>query len=787
VFDFAVKSDLVFLETHLKAERKIMNSFTCRTLSLLLFRFFRQASWTLRSKQAERLFSRSLCFSVLASLFWFYSASAIVSEPNAKFDWSMPDRFGLDEDGDGVVDIPNTFANAQPSGFTVNLDANSSMPGGSPIVSHYWIIQGNGLSSPITLNGATPSASNLEEGIYSVSLTVADADGRTDSITKTVVVKDILIVALGDSYGSGEGNPDLPIQYDSFGFVKSGARWTDSLQDPLLWGDNRFHSRCHRSAWAGPTQAALSLERADPHTSVTFVFFACSGSSITKGVKEGFRGIEPPTDLNDKLPSQIDQVAAIVGSRRIDALIVSFGGNDIGFSDIVEALVMLGPIGYAIPPGLNLLSWDQAIGPILGTLPDLYDSLNTEIQSKLTVSNVYVTEYPDPTHDGSGQTCTAMLTDVIFPGIVASPATPTGITLPEAEWARSNVIIPLNQAVEAAALKHNWKFVSGISADFLTHGYCAATRAANVPEERWRWIVTAEESVIHQGPVFNLLTIISALDKGQTKGTLHPNFLGHIAYRDHLLQFLTQLDFQPPEITCPTDLTMQTDSGNCSAMVNLPAISATDNVPGVKTSCTPLSGSAFQKGVTNVVCTATDSSGNTASCSFKVTVVDQEKPLMTCPANQSVAATSPMGAAVNYTDPSVTDNCGGSTISCSIASGSTFAIGTTIVTCTATDSAVNQASCSFSITVKGAAEQLNDLINAIKNYGIQSGLENSLLVKLQAALAAVNTGNPTATCLRLNDFINEVNAQAGKKFITAAQASQLLAAAQQIKKVLGCA
>jgi len=49
---------------------------------------------------------------------------------------------------------------------------------------------------------------------------------------------------------------------------------------------------------------------------------------------------------------------------------------------------------------------------------------------------------------------------------------------------------------------------------------------------------------------------------------------------------------------------------------------ATDNCPGVMTSCTPPSGSSFSLGTTTVTCTATDTSGNTATCSFTVSTFD---------------------------------------------------------------------------------------------------------------------------------------------------------------------
>src|SRR5205807_6983999 len=101
----------------------------------------------------------------------------------------------------------------------------------------------------------------------------------------------------------------------------------------------------------------------------------------------------------------------------------------------------------------------------------------------------------------------------------------------------------------------------------------------------------------------------------------------------------------------------------------------------------------------NVLCTATDSSSNTTSCSFTVTVNDTENPSITCPAN--IVASTPPGqcnAVVTFA-PTASDNCLGVSVTCAPSSGSTFAKGTNTVTCTATDSSSNTTSCSFTVTV----------------------------------------------------------------------------------------
>src|SRR5439155_10226979 len=108
----------------------------------------------------------------------------------------------------------------------------------------------------------------------------------------------------------------------------------------------------------------------------------------------------------------------------------------------------------------------------------------------------------------------------------------------------------------------------------------------------------------------------------------------------------------------------------------------------------------FAKGTTTVTCTATDAAGNSSSCTFTITVNDTEKPTLSCPANFT-RGTDPgkCSAVVNYPAPTAGDNCGVATLVCDPPSGSTFAKGTTPVTCTATDAAGNSSTCTFTVTV----------------------------------------------------------------------------------------
>jgi HYR domain len=164
---------------------------------------------------------------------------------------------------------------------------------------------------------------------------------------------------------------------------------------------------------------------------------------------------------------------------------------------------------------------------------------------------------------------------------------------------------------------------------------------------------------------------------------------------------VTVNDTQAPTITCPGNVTTTTAPDQCSATVTYGSASANDNCDGtLSPTCTPASGSSFSKGTTTVTCSATDSSGNTGSCNFTVTVNDNQNPTVTCPTPIITnTASGQCSAAVSYQTPSASDNCPGSTVACSPASGSTFAKGTTTVTCTATDTSGNTGSCQFTVTV----------------------------------------------------------------------------------------
>ncbi len=164
---------------------------------------------------------------------------------------------------------------------------------------------------------------------------------------------------------------------------------------------------------------------------------------------------------------------------------------------------------------------------------------------------------------------------------------------------------------------------------------------------------------------------------------------------------VTVNDTQPPLLVCPANMNVGTDPGQCFALVNY-SVTASDNCPGLPPpACSPPSGSIFQKGVTTVGCSVTDAAGNSANCSFLVTVTDTQFPAIVCSGN-IIAGTDPnqCGAMVTYPSPVTTDNCPGlGSATCAPVSGSFFPKGATTVTCSVTDGSGNTSSCSFLVTV----------------------------------------------------------------------------------------
>ena len=172
-------------------------------------------------------------------------------------------------------------------------------------------------------------------------------------------------------------------------------------------------------------------------------------------------------------------------------------------------------------------------------------------------------------------------------------------------------------------------------------------------------------------------------------------------------------DLTPPVITVPGDLSAEATSPT-GRVVSYTDATAVDDVDGpVPVTCVDqtdqahTSGDTFPLGTTTLTCTATDTADNTAQATFTITIEDTTAPTITVPDDITAEATGPTGRVVTYTAASATDVVDTTVpVTCTshptaaLTSGSTFPLGTTTLTCTATDTADNTAQATFTITIE---------------------------------------------------------------------------------------
>ena len=162
--------------------------------------------------------------------------------------------------------------------------------------------------------------------------------------------------------------------------------------------------------------------------------------------------------------------------------------------------------------------------------------------------------------------------------------------------------------------------------------------------------------------------------------------------------YFDDVSFTPVSGPVPADVTVeQTSRDGTPVNLSAPTVSdlcdanptVTNNAPAV-----------FPLGTTVVTWTATDHSGNVATTTRTVTVVDTTPPTLVVPADITVEQATAAGTVVNFTC-TATDVCDAQVdIVCNPPSGTVFPLGVTTVTCTATDDSGNQTVKSFTVTVK---------------------------------------------------------------------------------------
>lgn len=353
---------------------------------------------------------------------------------------------------------------------------------------------------------------------YPGGATVQVATGGRPIAEAEVLVRDLLIVGMGDSFGSGEGNPDQPVRFsreraasygkaDLEGYPARVGPWKqigdrDFIAENARWLDQA----CHRSLYSYQLRAALQLAIEDPHRAVTYTGLACSGAEVTAGLFLRYKGNEwvpNPPDLSQisaiaqeqcgpaeapmqDLPEAYHmggQVAELAGglvlrkcdaadSRKIDLLIASIGGNDIGFARLVANAVLEDKtILRSLGGWMGQVHGQAESRAALTTLDERYKALNRAVHNILHVpwnesDRVILTSYPGLALLSDGK---AVCPDG-WAGMEVAPA----LKMSAAKAREGSVIADaLDQVMAKSAKAHGWSFVNAHRKAFLGRGVCA--------------------------------------------------------------------------------------------------------------------------------------------------------------------------------------------------------------------------------------------------------------------------------------------------------------------------
>lgn len=173
-----------------------------------------------------------------------------------------------------------------------------------------------------------------------------------------------IILGLGDSYSSGEGNPDIPVRFAQVDLRNKGAHWYKTATRAsngfkhAVWLDER----CHRSLYSYQNLAAMWRAAQNPHKAVYFIPLACSGAEIWDGMLVPQKKPPGGNHATNRL-SQLHAARKVLGCAngncdyKPDTVFLSIGGNDVFFSALIKAALIpndgRNPITAALIPLLR--------------------------------------------------------------------------------------------------------------------------------------------------------------------------------------------------------------------------------------------------------------------------------------------------------------------------------------------------------------------------------------------------------------------------------------------------
>ncbi len=362
------------------------------------------------------------------------------------------------------------------------------------------------------------------DGLYEVKLIIQHAT-RQEIKVKKVMVHHYYIGIMGDSFASGEGNPE---GFLSSGLVQEGicesatATLTiDGLINKLSggsdysWGTASWmEPLAHRSRRSGFYTGVKKLGNQEWKRNgvyhllePTIIFLPTSGAKIDDGLinkQHTWQGL-----------GQVQEMKRILGNKKLDALIISIGGNDLGFGPVLNTSV----IKYLKEGNV------QELKNRLLELPQKYQTLKSQIEFLLNVdpSDIFMVGYPiglfSDDDKKSHETCGIFEFLNFDIDLDLGKVTLDEISLVSIENYEINLLIhfgnELNKTIQKTCSLNGWNYISNISNEFWGHGYCA----------NQTYFIGATESCENQGDFM---------------GTMHPNPDGHEVYKKLIFKSLVR-------------------------------------------------------------------------------------------------------------------------------------------------------------------------------------------------------------------------------------------------------
>jgi hypothetical protein len=343
-----------------------------------------------------------------------------------------------------------------------------------------------------------------------------NAEGEAP-IATDIVVKDLLVVGLGDSFASGEGNPDVPVAFSATARhnnvypkrarndASGNAQWMDEL--------------CHRSLYGHQLRAALQVAVENPQSAVTFMGYACSGAAVGEGVlgpqehmdyvsRDGSPRVVSGSDNDNQMRWLLRELCAAKPEenkgfwtcpggqyrRPVDLLLLSVGGNDIGFSNLVAWATLRDNTTSSLAKFFGAtVSPKQFSSNMKNDLPQAYARLARALEVAVPLgggegvfdaSRVVLTAYPDILEDERGQVCTAGEEgekEDLYPANQSMDFWSGWLVVtPKKLLAAHGQLQTLHRRMGELAEDHGWQFAGRAyeGRPFRGHGFCARNSAS---------------------------------------------------------------------------------------------------------------------------------------------------------------------------------------------------------------------------------------------------------------------------------------------------------------------